>query len=178
MSAPDAPSLTPKRLEDLLRTVKVLIVDDQQNMRKVARALLIANGVRHIYEAESGAAGLQAICSIAPDVVILDWKMPGVDGAEFVRTVRSPGAFPMAHVPIIVLTGYGERSHVVEAMRLGANEFLLKPVSAKALHDRLVSVLTMPRPFERIGGNYIPKPRKSALVAPTAAADAEKLWLI
>ena len=58
-----------------------------------------------------------------------------------------------------MLTGHGERSRVVEAIQVGVNEFLLKPVSSKALYTRLVSVLTNPRPVVKAGGYYGPLPR-------------------
>src|SRR5580704_2292478 len=97
-----------------LETLKVLVVDDEPTMRKVTRSLLQAIGVKTIYEATDGRSGLEAICSRVPDVVILDWEMPRPNGPEFVRQVRSPGSFPLPDVPIIMLTAYGERSHVVE----------------------------------------------------------------
>ena len=143
---------------------KVLVVDDEHYMRKVARAMLTSLGVRTIYEAPHGVAGLDAIRSYAPDVVILDWEMPGLDGPGFVRMVRSPDTFPFPDVPIIMLTGHGERSRVEEALGAGVHEFLLKPVSSKALRDRLVSVLVHPRPSIRRGNYYGPVPRKIAAV--------------
>jgi two-component system chemotaxis response regulator CheY len=139
---------------------KVLLVDDEPYMRKVVRTMLMSIGVRKIYEAGDGPAGLEFIRSAMPDVVFLDWEMPGVDGPAFVRMVRSPETFPYPDVPIIMLTGHGERSRVIEAVKLGVNEFLLKPVSSKALQDRLVSVLTKPRPLVQSGGYYGPAPRK------------------
>lgn len=87
-----------------LETLKVLVVDDEPSMRKVTRALLQAIGVRNIYEASDGRKGLEAIRVRAPDIVILDWEMPSPNGPEFVRTVRSPGRFPLPDVPIIMLT--------------------------------------------------------------------------
>jgi CheY-like chemotaxis protein len=149
---------------------KVLVVDDEHHMRKVVRALLMSIGVRTVYEAPDGVAGLETIRSRAPDVVILDWEMPGLDGPGFVRMVRSPGTFPLPDIPIIMLTGHGERSRVVEAMEVGVNEFLLKPVSSKTLSDRLVAVLTQPRPMVRRGDYYGPAPRKIA----TVRAEAER----
>jgi DNA-binding response OmpR family regulator len=139
-----------------------LIVDDDYHMRKVVRTMLTAIGVREIYDAADGMAGLESIRAITPDIVILDWEMPQVGGAEFIRSVRSPGSFPLPNIPIIVLSGHGERSCVVEATQLGANEYLLKPVSTKALFDRLVSVLARPRPMVKIGNYYGPKPRPNA----------------
>ena len=71
----------------------------------------------------------------------------------------------MPDVPIIMLSGYGERWRVVEAMRLGVNEYLIKPVSAKALYDRLVSITLQPRPTVQLGDYYGPEPRKLAAEA-------------
>lgn len=157
-----AQSLVPKPLENLIHSIKILIVDDDYHMRKVVRTMLSAIGVREVYDAADSLAGLQSICAITPDIVILDWEMPQVGGAEFIRSVRSPGSFPLPDIPIIVLSGHGERSCVVEATQLGANEYLLKPVSTRALFDRLASVLTRPRPMVKIGDYYGPKPRKNA----------------
>ena len=148
------------KLAARLASTKVLVVDDEYYMRKVVRTLLMSIGVRTIYEAHDGPAGLEHIRITAPDVVIVDWQMPGLDGAGFVRIVRSPETFPFPDVPIIMLTGHGERSRVIEAVQIGVNEFLLKPVSSKSLQDRLVAVLTNPRPMVRSGDYYGPAPRK------------------
>ena len=152
----------PKELAALFSATKVLVVDDEHYMRKVVRTLLMSIGVRTVYEAPDGPAGLELIRTMAPDVVIVDWQMPGLDGAGFVRMVRSPETFPFPNVPIIMLTGHGERSRVVEAIQIGVNEFLLKPVSSKALHGRMVSILTKPRTVVQAGGYYGPLPRNLA----------------
>lgn len=146
----------------LMRRVKVLIVDDEHYTRKVIRTLLLAIGCTKIYEAGDGAVGLEMIKAVEPDVVLLDWEMPGIDGPEFVRQVRSPATFPHPGVPIIMLTGHGERSRVLEAVRLGVHEFLLKPVSSGALQSRIVSVLTKPRTMVKRGEYYGPEPRKAS----------------
>ena len=130
-------------------------------MRKVVRTMLIGMGLRNIYEAADGPSGLELIRGVSPDVVILDWEMPGLDGAGFMRMVRSPMTFPHPDVPVIMLTGHGERSRVVEAVTVGVNEFLLKPVSSKSLQDRLVAVLANPRPVVKSGAYYGPVPRKT-----------------
>lgn len=158
------PMAPDKNITARFNATKILVVDDEHYMRKVVRTLLMSIGVRMIYEAADGPAGLELIRTIAPDIVILDWEMPGLDGPGFVRMVRSPETFPQPDVPIIMLTGHGERSRVVEAVKAGVNEFLLKPVSSKALQDRLVSVLARPRPVVQHGGYYGPMPRKMAAV--------------
>jgi two-component system, chemotaxis family, chemotaxis protein CheY len=153
-----------KALASRFHVTKVLVVDDEPYMRKVVRTLLMSIGVRTIYEAPDGPAGLDLIRSMAPDVVVLDWEMPGLDGPGFVRMVRSPMTFPQPDVPIIMLTGHGERSRVIEAVKIGVNEFLLKPVSSKALQDRLISVLAKPRQIVKTGDYYGPTPRKMAAI--------------
>src|SRR5882757_10760466 len=147
-------------IEAVVRSLGVLIVDDSQFMRKIVRNLLLNVGVKEIYEAGDGIDGLEAIRSIGPDIVILDWELPLLNGAELVRIVRSPGVFPMPDVPIIMLSSHGERGRVIEAARIGVNEYLVKPVSAQALLDRMISILLKPRPIERIGNDYGPEPRR------------------
>jgi len=169
----DARSLAAK-----FATIKVLVVDDEYYMRKVVRTLLTSIGVRNIYEAQDGPSGLEAIRTVAPDIVIVDWQMPGLDGAGFVRMVRSPQTFPYPDIPIIMLTGHGERSRVVEAVSVGVNEFLLKPVSSKTLQDRLVAVLTKPRPIVQTGTYYGPAPRKMASVHADADEAIVKLVMV
>lgn len=147
-------------IEARIRALGVLVVDDSQYMRKIVRNLLVNIGVKDVYEAGDGIAGLEAIRTIWPDIVILDWELPLLNGAEFVRIIRSPGVFPTPDVPIIMLSAHGERWRVVEAVRLGVNEYLRKPVSAQTLLDRLVTILTSPRPVVQLGDYYGPQPRR------------------
>jgi len=153
-------SVLSKSVEKLMSTIEILIVDDNQYMRKVVRNLLVNLGVKNIHEAADGIAGLDAIRTYVPDIVLLDWEMPLLNGAELVRIVRSPGVFAVPDVPIIMLTAHVERWRVLDATRLGVNEFLKKPVSGKALLDRIVSILSHPRPMVQIGDYYGPEPRR------------------
>lgn len=161
---------TKKQIENIIQSLCVLVVDDNQYMRKMIRNLLVNCGIKDICEAADGVAALDSIRTMAPDIVILDWEMPMLSGPELVRIVRSPGVFPMPDIPIIILTGHCERWRVVEAVRLGVNEFLTKPVSAKALYDRLISITTQPRPVVQLGDYYGPEPRKLVADAVDEAA--------
>jgi two-component system chemotaxis response regulator CheY len=153
-----------KTLAAKFASIKVLVVDDEYYMRKVVRTPLMSIDVRSIYEAQDGPAGLELIPTMAPDVVIVDWQMLSLDGAGFVRMVRSSGTFPLPDIPIIMLTGQSERSRVVEAVSIGVNEFLLKPVSSKVLQDRLTAVLSKPRPMVQTGNYCGPLHRNTAVV--------------
>jgi len=148
-------------IKALMGRIKVLIVEDDYYSRKVVRTLLNAIGVDKIHEAGDGESGLEAIELHNPDMVLLDWEMPGMDGAQFMRRVRSPATFAHPAVPIIMLTGHGETSRVREAVNLGVHEFLLKPVSTAGLLARMVNVLTRPRPIIQRGNYYGPEPRRA-----------------
>jgi CheY-like chemotaxis protein len=164
-----ASALGKKDIERLLQALNVLVVDDNQYMRKIVRTLLVNVGVKNVHEASDGIQALESIRTFGPDLVVLDWEMPLLNGAELVRIVRSPGVFPMPDVPIIMLSGYGERWRVMDSVRLGVNEFLMKPVSGQALLDRIVSILARPRPIVQVGDYYGPKPRKLFLTPGTKA---------
>jgi CheY-like chemotaxis protein len=152
-----------KHAEFLLQRLSVLVVDDNAFTRKVVRSLLNNIGVKKVYEAPDGIAGLEQVRAVYPDVVLLDWEMPLLNGPEFVRIVRSPGVFPLPDVPIIMLSSHGERRRIVEAIRLGVNEFLCKPVSTKTLANRLISIVAKPRASVQVGDYYGPEPRKLLL---------------
>ena len=76
-------------------------------LRRLTRMMLTNLGVKSIYEAADGIAALDAIRNVNPDVMIMDWEMPVLDGREVMRIVRSPGDFPKANLPIIMLTDLG-----------------------------------------------------------------------
>jgi CheY-like chemotaxis protein len=127
--------------------------------------MLMNIGAKSIYEADDGVAALDIIRTANPDVAILDWEMPVLNGPQVIRIVRSPGVFPKPNLPIIMLTATAYRRRVQEAMRLGVHEFLVKPTSPKALRDRLLSILIKPRPMVQIGKFYVPEPRRPLLAS-------------
>jgi len=128
----------------VLAGLSVLVVDADYRTRKDLRALLLALGCTRVHDARDGAGGLAAVGSIRPDIVLLAWDLPDLDGAAFVRAVRAPAA-PVPAAEIVVLTRAGQSSGVLEAVRLGVHEFLLKPVSREALQARLLSVFARMR---------------------------------
>ncbi len=149
------------RIERRLRTLNMLVVDDNQYMRKIVRNLLLNVGVKQVFEAADGIAGLEAIRTVAPDLVILDWEMPLLNGAELVRIVRSPGVFPdarhsdhHAERPWRALArGRGgaprrQRIHVQAGLRQGA-------ARPDGLDPRASRV-----PIVQVGDYYGPQPRK------------------
>jgi CheY-like chemotaxis protein len=170
--------LVPQHISNRLQDIKILVVDDEFYSRKVIRALLMAIGVTNIFDADSGAMGLEAIRAVVPDVVLVDWEMPNMDGAAFAKLVRQPGAFRHPNVPMIMLTGHSERWRVEEAMRVGVNEYLLKPVSGKLLCDRLIATLNNPRPIVKVGRYYGPEPRPGSVYKPVNEASIDDVAIV
>ncbi len=127
-------------------------------MRTILRTMLQGFGARRIVEAEDGASGLEAMERANPDILILDWVMPILDGADMTRMIRTPDN-PFAYVPIIMVTAHTERSRILEARKLGVHELLCKPISAKALYQRITSVILQPRDFVKSPGYFGPAPR-------------------
>ncbi|NRG19563.1 response regulator [Rhizobiales bacterium] len=142
-----------------LASLTFLLVEDSAYMRTILRTMLQGFGARRIVEAEDGASGLEAMERANPDILILDWVMPILDGADMVRMIRSPQN-PFAYIPIIMVTGHTERSRIIEARRLGVHELLSKPISAKALYQRVSSVIMHPRDFVKTPSYFGPAPRE------------------
>jgi len=149
-----------QQLEKAMEGLVVLIADSNAYTRRLTRMMLTNLGVKATYESPDGIAALDAIRNVNPDILIMDWELPVLDGREVMRIVRSPGVFPKANLPIIMLTDLGLQSRVTSAIRLGVHEFLVKPISPKTLQQRLLGILLNPRPMVRAGKYYIPMPRR------------------
>ena len=130
--------------DEITGSIRVLIAEDNQYLRKLIRNLLVNVGIKRIDEVVDGLAGFEAIKTLDPDVVILDWDLPLLNGAELVRIVRTPGMLAKPGVPIIMFGASAERWRIAEAKRVGVNAYVTMPISAKALLDRIVSVVTKP----------------------------------
>jgi two-component system, chemotaxis family, chemotaxis protein CheY len=144
--------------------LRVLVVDDNQHMRKLIVAIMQAFGVRDLFESSDGEHAWTHLRDSNPDVIILDWQMTGMTGLEFTRLVRNSPRSPNIFVPIIMLTGHTHIDHVRQARDSGANEFLAKPVSVKAIMSRLMSVIEFPRPYIRTQSYFGPCRRRRSLV--------------
>jgi CheY-like chemotaxis protein len=173
--------------------LRFLIIDDNAHMRRILRTLLHGFGAREVYEAEDGAAGLEAFTHYLPDIVLADWEMPIFDGLELAQMLRQPGANTNPYAPIIMLTAHSERKRVIEARDAGITEFMAKPISAKALYQRILHIVANPRSFVRtktyfgpdrrrnVNPNYVgPERRKGAgaradLIRQTSLVDKAKV---
>lgn len=133
-------------IDAITGSLRVLVAEDNQYLRKLIRNLLVNVGIKRIDEVVDGLAGFEAIKNLDPDIVILDWELPLLNGAELVRIVRTPGMLTRPEVPIIMFGASAERWRIAEAKRLGVNAYLTMPISAKNLLDRIVTIMVKSRP--------------------------------
>jgi two-component system, chemotaxis family, chemotaxis protein CheY len=145
--------------------LKLLVIDDNQQMRKLISTIMIAFGAPSILEAESAEKAWVILGKIPVDIIMVDWQMEGMNGLEFVKKVRNAPDSPNPFIPIIMLTGHTHIDHVRMARDAGANEFLAKPVSVKGLLSRLISVIENPRPFVRAKDYFGPCRRRRSNAA-------------
>lgn len=119
-----------------MATKSVLIVDDEKNIRLTVRAALAALRV-DTGEAANGAEALEKLNNESYAAVLLDLKMPGMDGMEVLRRMRDTGC----DAPVIIITAYGTVDSAVEAMKLGAVDFIQKPFSPDAIRALTADVI-------------------------------------
>ena len=124
------------------RQATVLLVDDEDQLRRVMRDLLERDGYV-VAEARDGVQALDEVDRHAPDVIVLDLNLPGLDGYSVLSQLRSRES--TREIPVIVLTAKGDEDNEVRVFELGADDFLTKPFRARALSARLEALLSRRR---------------------------------
>lgn len=109
--------------------MRVLVVDDSKTMRNIVKGVLGTIGVTAVEEAGDGQDALSRVDAFNPDLILLDWNMPVMDGITFVRSYR--GA--KKTTPIIMVTTEAEKSRVMEAIQAGVNNYAVKPFTPESL---------------------------------------------
>jgi CheY-like chemotaxis protein len=137
-----------------------MLVDDNRHVRAIVTMLLDAVGIKQIKEVSDGQQALDILQQWPADLAIVDFQMAGLDGVAFTREVRNSPDSRNPYLPIIMMTGHSERSRVIEARDAGVTEFLVKPVTAKNLMNRLQGVIFKPRPFIRTASYFGPDRRR------------------
>lgn len=118
--------------------MRVMLVDDSKTMRTVERDILKSLGAEEVEEAIDVQDALSKISAFHPDLMLVDWDLPELDGLELVRQVRERGE----SVPIILITERTERARVLEAIREGVNNVVVKPFTPEAMAKRIQDTMT------------------------------------
>jgi DNA-binding response OmpR family regulator len=132
-------------------------------MRGLVRVILAGFGCRRIEEAGDASAAYEIASRREIDIAFVDFKLSGTDGVDFCRRIRmgeDAPEEPDKYLPIVMITAYSERSRVIDAINAGVDEFLVKPVRAVDLANRVNAVIERRRPFVKSAGYFGPDRRR------------------
>jgi two-component system chemotaxis response regulator CheY len=118
--------------------MRILLVDDSKTMRSIQKAVLSQLGYTDVAEACDGQEALNKIPECKPDLMLVDWNMPVMDGLTFVKTYR---ATISKTTPIIMVTTEAEKARVIEAIKAGVNNYVVKPFTPDLLGQRISETL-------------------------------------
>jgi len=115
--------------------MKVLIVDDFATMRRIVKNILRQLGFTDISEADDGKTALQALKKEKFDLILSDWNMPEMPGIELLKAVRADDE--LKDIPFLMVTAEAEKGNIVEAVKLGVSNYIVKPFTAETMSEKL-----------------------------------------
>ena len=125
------------------KNMKILVVDDFSTMRRIIKNLLKDLGFSNIQEADDGSTALPMLQQGDFDFVVTDWNMPGMQGIDLLRHIRSDDN--LKHLPVLMVTAEAKKEQIVAAAQAGVNGYVVKPFTAATLKEKLAKI------FERLG---------------------------
>ena len=117
--------------------MKVLTIDDSKTMRNIQKSVLRQLGYNDVEEACDGQDALNKLNEFTPDLILVDWNMPNMDGLTFVKTFRQQDK----NTPLIMVTTEAEKSRVIEAIKAGVNNYVVKPFTPDLLGQRITETM-------------------------------------
>lgn len=124
------------------KNIKILIVDDFSTMRRIIKNLLRDLGFTNTAEADDGLTALPMLKGSHFDLLVTDWNMPGMQGIDLLKAVRSDPE--LASMPVLMVTAEQKKEQIIEAAKAGVNGYIVKPFTAATLKEKLDKI------FERI----------------------------
>lgn len=119
--------------------MNALVVDDSTIARKVLTSALLRIGITHVAHASDGLEAVDAVKENDFTIVLMDWNMPNMSGIDAVKSIRAMGS----DVPILMVTTESERSRIVEALKAGADNYVIKPFSSDIIDGKIQTVLKL-----------------------------------
>ena len=113
--------------------MKVMLIDDSKTMRNIQRSVLKQIGIEQVEEACDGQDALSKVGAFAPDLILVDCNMPNMDGLSFIKAFRKQNTT----TPLIMVTTEAEKSRVIEAIKAGVNNYVVKPFTPDLLSQRI-----------------------------------------
>ena len=117
--------------------MKILLVDDSRTIRNIQKNVLNQLGYTDILEAEDGVQALAVFDEHSPDLALVEWNMPKMDGITLVRKIRESGN----KIPLIMCTTEAEKSRILEAIKAGVNNYIVKPFTVDSLGEKITQTL-------------------------------------
>lgn len=117
--------------------MRVLLVDDSRTMRTIQKNALKAMGFEDIDEASDGLEALKCVEQESPGLILLDWNMPNMDGMTFLKEFRANNKA----TPVVMVTTEAEKSRVIEAIKAGVNNYIVKPFTPEDFNSRITETL-------------------------------------
>lgn len=117
--------------------MKILLVDDSKTMRNIQKSVLAELGFTDVHEATDGQDALRVLPTVRPDLLIVDWNMPNLDGIGLVEAFRRTDKT----TPIIMVASESEKPRVVEAIKAGVDNYVVKPFTPDLLSQRIQETL-------------------------------------
>ena len=115
--------------------MSVLVVDDASAMRRIVRSILMELGFKNIREAHNGQAALDELRKNKADFVVSDWNMPVMTGIELLRAIRADEN--LKTTPVLMVTAEAKQENIIEAVKAGVNNYIVKPFNAQTLQEKL-----------------------------------------
>lgn len=117
--------------------MRILLVDDSRTIRNIQKNVLAQLGHTDVSEASDGVEALKIIAEKRPDLVLIDWNMPNMDGITLVRKIRETDK----SMPLMMCTTEAEKARVLEAIKAGVNNYVVKPFTAETLAEKINATL-------------------------------------
>lgn len=117
--------------------MRIMLIDDSKTMRNIQKSVLKQLGYTDIEEACDGQDALSKVNAFNPDLCLVDWNMPVMDGLSFVKAFRQTNK----STPLIMVTTEAEKSRVIEAIKAGVNNYVVKPFTPDLLSERITETL-------------------------------------
>ncbi len=121
-------------------SMKVLVVDDFATMRRIVKGVLKQIGFSNIVEAEDGSAALETLKKEKVGLIVSDWNMPNMTGLDLLRAVRADDG--LKETPFIMVTAEGQKENVIEAVKAGVSNYIVKPFTPETFSEKLEKVFS------------------------------------
>ncbi|MBZ4681676.1 response regulator [Thermodesulfobacterium sp.] len=119
--------------------LKILVVDDFATMRKIIKNILTQLGFKNILEADDGSSALELLKKEKIDLIISDWNMPKMSGLDLLKAVRNDPN--LKDILFVMVTAEAQKDNVIEAIKHGVNQYIVKPFTPETLKEKLEKVL-------------------------------------